>query len=60
LAGRDHWLGGTKVVFAIRDRKNCRSDKTPRGVPVGDFLMKVVHSCRLNKFSPLDYFAARR
>jgi hypothetical protein len=27
---------------------------------VGDFFMSVVHTCRLNKINPLDYFAALR
>jgi hypothetical protein len=48
------------LKFAIRHRKNSRSCKTPRGAAVGDFLMSVVHTCRLNKINPLDYFAALR
>jgi hypothetical protein len=48
------------LKFAIRHRKNSLSYKTPRGAAVGDFFMSVVHTCRLNKVNPLDYFAALR
>jgi transposase len=46
------------LKMAIMHRKNSLSYKTERGAHVGDLFMGLIHTCRLNRANPFDYFMA--
>ena len=46
------------LKMAILHRKNSLSYKTQRGAQVGDLFMSLIHTCRLNRVNPFDYFMA--
>ena len=46
------------LKMAILHRKNSLSYKTQRGAQVGDLFMSLIHTCRLNRANPFDYFMA--
>jgi hypothetical protein len=46
------------LKMAILHRKNSLSFKTQRGAQVGDLFMSLIHTCRLNRSNPFDYFMA--
>ena len=43
---------------AILHRKNAYFYKTEHGAQVGDILMSLIHTCRLNGVNPFDYLTA--
>jgi transposase len=43
---------------AILHRKNAYFYKTEHGAQVGDILMSLIHTCRLNSVNPFDYLTA--
>ncbi len=43
---------------AILNRKNAYFYKTENGALVGDILMSLIHTCRLNRVNPFDYLTA--
>lgn len=46
------------LKMAILHRKNSLSYKTQRGAQVGDLLMSLIHTCRLNNTNPFKYLVA--
>lgn len=46
------------LKMAILHRKNSLSYKTERGAEVGDTLMSLIHTCRLNAINSFEYLVA--
>ena len=46
------------LKMAILHRKNALFYKTENGAQVGDILMSLIHTCRLNSVNPFDYLTA--
>ena len=46
------------LKMAILHRKNALFYKTETGALVGDILMGIIHTCRLNEINPFDYLTA--
>ena len=46
------------LKMAILHRKNSLFYKTENGARVGDILMSLIHTCRLNDVNPFDYLTA--
>lgn len=46
------------LKLSILHRKNALFYKTLRGAAVGDLLMSLIHTCRLNEVNPFDYLSA--
>lgn len=54
----DNNLTERMLKMAILNRKNSYFYKTERGARVGDILMSLIHTCRLNGVNPFDYLTA--
>jgi hypothetical protein len=54
----DNNIAERGLKMAILHRKNSLSYKTAHGARVGDLLMSLIHTCRLNDENPFDYLLA--
>jgi transposase len=51
----DNNLVERALKLTILHRKNALFYKTENGALVGDILMSLIHTCRLNRVNPFDY-----
>lgn len=54
----DNNIAERALKMAILHRKNSLFYKTENGARVGDILMSLIHTCRLNDVNPFDYLTA--